>query len=222
MSLFGISLPDLLLRIPAVLLALAVHETAHGYAALKLGDPTARNLGRLSLNPLKHLEPIGALCMLLFGFGWAKPVPINARYFKNPRRDMALTALSGPLSNFIMGFVAVLLYCVSITAFNALPAATGYLLSLELVLVQFLSIFIMLNVSLGVFNMLPVPPLDGSRIFLTFLPPKYYFAVMKYERYIMFGLLIALYVGLLDDVLSTLVNFVIDGMFFIVGLIPGL
>ena len=108
-SIFGMTLAQLLIRIPAVLIALTFHEVAHGYAAYRLGDPTAKSLGRLSLNPLKHLDPIGALCLLVFRFGWAKPVPINLRYFKNPRRDMALTALAGPLSNFVMAFAGILL-----------------------------------------------------------------------------------------------------------------
>lgn len=222
MSIFGVTLAELLLRLPAVLLALMVHEVAHGYIALRLGDPTARNLGRLTLNPLKHLDPFGALCMLLFRFGWAKPVPINTRYFKNPRRDMALTALAGPVSNFLMAFVGVVLYCLTAVLFNALPEASGYLYSLQYVWVNFLAIFISLNVSLGVFNMIPVPPLDGSRIFLTFLPPKYYFGIMKYERYIMLGLMAVLYLGVLDMPLSWLVGKIINGMFAVVQLIPGL
>ncbi len=222
MGIFGITLSELLIRIPVVLTALIVHEIAHGYVAFRLGDPTARNFGRLSLNPLKHLDPIGTICMLLFQFGWARPVPINSRHFKKPRRDIALTALAGPVANFILGFIGVLLFKVSLALFSALPPATGFALNLETVWVTFLSAWISMNVYLGVFNMLPVPPLDGSRIFLTFLPPKYYFGVMKYERYIILGIFVALYIGLLDGVLSFLGNSLISGMLFIVGLIPGL
>ena len=102
---------DLILSIPAVLIALTFHEVSHGYMAYRLGDPTAKALGRLSLNPLHHLDPIGAICLLLFRFGWARPVPINSRYFKKPRRDMALTALSGPVTNLILSFVSVFFFC---------------------------------------------------------------------------------------------------------------
>ena len=220
MNIFGVPLQELLLRIPALLLALTVHEVAHGYIAMRLGDPTARNLGRLTLNPLKHLDPIGALCMLLFRFGWAKPVPINTRYFKNPKRDMALTALAGPASNFILGFIGVLFYYLSLLLFISLPEASGSLLNLQEVWITFLSIFIILNVSFGVFNMIPVPPLDGSRILLTFLPPKYYFGLMQYERYISFGLFALLYIGILDYPLSWLVSTIINGMSRIVLLLP--
>ncbi len=220
-SIFGMTLAQLLIRIPAVLIALTFHEVAHGYAAYRLGDPTAKSLGRLSLNPLKHLDPIGALCLLVFRFGWAKPVPINSRYFKNPRRDMALTALAGPLSNFVMAFAGILLIHLFATLFYYVsPNAGGYLLNVEQVLLTFLSTFAVINVSLGVFNLIPVPPLDGSRIFLTFLPPKYYFGVMKYERYIMLALMLLLWSGLLSTPLSLAVNGVLSGMEWIVELIP--
>lgn len=220
-SSIGISLAQFLIRIPAVLIALTFHEVAHGYMAFKLGDPTARSLGRLSLNPLRHLDPIGALCLLVFNFGWAKPVPINTRYFKNPRRDMALTALAGPLSNFIMAFAGVLLLHIFATIFYyAMPEATGYLLSVERVVILFCSSFAVINVSLGIFNLIPVPPLDGSRIFLSFLPPKYYFGIMKYERYIMIGLMVMLWTGIFSTPLSWAVNMILSGMEWVVTLIP--
>lgn len=220
MNILGIPLQELLLRIPALLLALTVHEVAHGYVAMKLGDPTARNLGRLTLNPLKHFDPFGALCMLLFRFGWAKPVPINTRYFRKPRRDMALTALAGPASNFLMAFAGMFIYYLSFLLFVKLPAATGTLANFEEVWLTFLSIFVIMNVSFGVFNMIPVPPLDGSRILLTFLPPRYYFGLMKYERYISVGLFLMLYLGVLDRPLSWLVSTIVMGMRDIILLLP--
>ena len=171
-----------LLTVPSMLIALTFHEVAHGYAAYLCGDPTARNLGRLTLNPIKHLDPIGTLLMLLVGYGWARPVPVNSRYFKNPRRGMALTELAGPLTNFILGFLGVVLYWVTLYFYkNSLV--------LEAVLL-FLQYFALLNLTFAVFNMIPLPPFDGSRIFLVFLPPKYYFGVMKYERYIMVAVLV--------------------------------
>lgn len=222
MNIFGVDLVEILIRVPIVLICLVVHEVSHGYMAMKLGDPTARNLGRLTLNPLKHIDPIGAVCMLLFRFGWAKPVPINTRYFRKPRRDMALTALAGPVSNFIMAFAGVIVFSVSRAVYSAFPVYEGFLLNLWIVWFTFTEVFIFMNLSLGVFNMIPVPPLDGSRIFLTFLPAKYYFGIMKYERYIMFGMLALLYTGILTLPLSMIVNLIYNGMFFVVGLIPGL
>lgn len=203
-----------------ILIALTVHEVSHGYMAYKLGDPTAKNLGRLTLNPLKHLDPVGTLCMLLFHFGWARPVPINTRYFKKPRRDTALTALAGPLSNFIMAFAGVLLYRILYTIFINTGTSTEFIYNIKNAVLTFVYYFYSLNISLGVFNLIPVPPLDGSRIFLTFLPAKYYFGIMKYERYIQLGLMFLLWFGLLSRPLSFLVSSVASGMNFIVGLIP--
>ena len=109
-----------LLVIPAALIALVLHEVSHGYAAYKLGDPTARIMGRLSLNPLKHLDPIGAICMVLFRFGWAKPVPIDTRYFRNPKRDMALTALAGPITNLLIAFFSLPFYILAVNTYNTM------------------------------------------------------------------------------------------------------
>ncbi len=213
------SLRDILYTLPCILLALTVHEVAHGWMAMKLGDPTARNLGRLTLNPLKHLDPVGTLCMIFFHFGWARPVPINSRYFRKPRRDMALTALAGPVSNICMGLFGILLFRIFLTIFTA-HTAEGFLFNIQLSVLTLLQYFFSLNISLAVFNLLPVPPLDGSRIFLTFLPPKYYFGIMQYERYIQFALMILLYLGLLDRPLRFLVNGLADVLFWLVELLP--
>lgn len=219
------------LRIPIVLLSLSIHEVAHGFVAYKLGDPTARNLGRLSLNPAKHLDPIGTICMVLFRFGWAKPVPINTRYFKKPRRDMALSALAGPMSNLIVAFFA---YVISIyisyfgnvgghfymTSFLGTPFLATTVGKLLYILYLFFANFFLLNVSLAVFNLLPIPPLDGSRILYVLLPDKLYFGVMKYERIIELVLLGTLWLGLLDGVLDFIFGLFIDGFNFIVGFLP--
>jgi len=204
------------MRIPVILLALTVHETAHGYMAYKLGDPTAKSMGRLSLNPLKHLDPFGTLMMLLVGFGWAQPVPIDARYFKKPKRDMALTALAGPASNIILAFIGLLLYRVLYAVFVAANIG-GTIAS---VILLFFNVFYILNLSFAVFNLLPIPPLDGSRAFLIFLPDKYYFGIMRYERYIMLALMLAMITGILDTPLSALINLILRAMNAIISLIP--
>lgn len=187
----------------AVLITLTVHEFSHGYAAYKLGDNTARSLGRLTLNPLKHIDPIGALCMIFFRFGWAKPVPINPRNFKNPRRDFALTALAGPGVNIIMAFVSALVF---VLAFKLTAAVSGanieFLTKLLLNTVEFVYIFHVVNIGIAVFNLIPVPPLDGSRILNVILPPRLYFKVMRYERITYFILIGWL---LLGDVAKSLV-----------------
>ena len=188
---------ELLLLMPIILFSLSFHETAHGFVAYKCGDPTAHNLGRLSLNPLRHLDPIGFLSMLLIGYGWAKPVPVNARYFRNPKRGMALTAAAGPISNLFLGLISTLLLAlINVWSFrmklNADVAPILLSLTDYLYTVFFLSAYV--NFVFAFFNLIPLPPFDGSRIAFVFLPQKYYFKIMRYERQIMFGLLISLFV----------------------------
>ena len=185
---------SLLLTLPTILLALCVHETAHGFVAWKCGDPTARNLGRLTLNPAKHIDPFGFLCMLVFGYGWAKPVPINTRNFRKPKRGMALTGLAGPLSNAILGIVSALISGI----LAALWLYTGGMTAPTLLTTALRWAYLLFNLGAQInflymaFNMIPLPPFDGSRVLLAFLPPKTYFGIMKYERQIMFGLLVAM------------------------------
>ena len=188
-----------------VLLALSIHETAHGFAAYKLGDPTAKYDGRLSLNPLKHIDPIGALSLFFFGFGWAKPVMINPNYFKNLKRDTALTALAGPVSNILLAFVGMLFWV------HLVPVLHNAYFTM------FIRMFILLNVNLAVFNLLPIPPLDGSKIFLTLLPQKIYYEIMRYERFGFLILIIALYLGVLDAFLYFCNNAITSGLQFLAG-----
>lgn len=206
---------DALLSVPAILIALTVHECAHGYAAYRLGDPTPRALGRLSLNPLKHLDPLGALCLLLFKFGWAKPVPINAYYFKHPKRDIAITALAGPLVNILLAFLGAFLYIGAYVAFSALlraVAVTSLLVTTLNYTLRFLMYFHYINLTLALFNCIPVPPLDGSRFLLPLLPNRAYYFVLKYERFFSLGLMLLLVLGVLTPVLGTLAGWISDGM----------
>ena len=186
-------------RALALLTSIPLHEAAHAWASDRLGDPTARLAGRMSLNPLRHFDLLGALCMLLVGFGWAKPVPVAARSrFRHPRRDMALSAAAGPASNIVLAYVCMVLYKL---CFYLAPAGAAW----DFVCLVF-GAMVSVNDTLAVFNLLPVPPLDGSRIFNMFLPPRLYFGVMRYERYIMIALFVCLYAGLLDRPLSWLIN----------------
>jgi Zn-dependent protease len=179
-----------LLSAIAALIALTVHEYCHGYAAYKLGDDTAKNFGRLSLNPLKHLDPYGAICMVLFHIGWAKPVPINARNFKDPKRDFAITAAAGPASNLILGFVSALIYLLFYACVKDMTFETrNFQFYLITNILNFIYIFHSINIGLGLFNLLPIPPFDGSRLLNVFLPEKTYFKIMEYERYIYYGVL---------------------------------
>jgi len=205
-------LVNLLIRAVVTLLAISVHEMCHGYASYFLGDKTAKAMGRLSLNPLRHLDPVGALCLLFFGFGWAKPVMINTMYFKKPKRDMALTALAGPVSNFIVAFLSVVI--LKLITLTPLVYTGGFFAEL---LVNFLMVSISLNVGLGTFNLIPIPPLDGSKIFLSFLPPRLYYDIMRYEHLGWIVLVVALSLGVLDPIINMVGNGILSLFFLLVG-----
>ena len=208
--------------IPIALITLSAHECAHGYAAYKMGDPTARNFGRLTLNPLKHLDLYGTICMILFHFGWAKPVPINARNFRDPRKGMAITAAAGPASNLLLAFLAAI--CIKLLVLLAgtlIPQfQNDVLFYFFYYLILFFELFHVLNLSLCVFNLIPLPPLDGSRIFLAFLPPRLYFKVMRYERAIQIALMVALFFGAFSGVIQDIVEWLSAVMFKILFFIP--
>ena len=195
-------LRELLLTAAAAVLCITFHETCHGLAALALGDPTAKRAGRLSLNPLRHIDLPGLLMLMVVKVGWAKPVPVDARRFKNPRQGMALVAVAGPLSNVLLSAVAAAGYTVSM--FYSIYLEQSWLEALG----SFFYYVFYISAGLAVFNLLPVPPLDGSKVVFSFLPKKYYWKLMRYERYGMLLLMGLLLTGMLDIPL----NFLREGL----------
>ncbi|MGN1080517.1 MAG: site-2 protease family protein [Acutalibacteraceae bacterium] len=193
---------SILVYVIVLFTAFPIHEYAHGYVAYKLGDDTAYLQGRLSLNPLRHLDLVGTLCMILCGFGWAKPVPVNPVRFKKTsmKTGMALTALAGPLSNIIMSFLSYTLY--KVLYYTAYAVASEFVFFIG----QMFFIMALVNIGLAIFNLLPIPPLDGSRIFFAIIPEKYYWGIMKYEQYIRIGLFALIFLGVLDAPLSFIQN----------------
>lgn len=193
-----------------VFCCLPIHELAHGYVAYKLGDDTAKNQGRLTFNPFAHLNPIGTIMIFLFGIGYARPVPINPNRFKNPKGGMALVAFAGPLANFIMAFLFNFVYVGLLSKFEA----SGFIGAV----MYFFYFAAWVNVTLAVFNLFPIPPLDGSKILAALLPNRIYNKYMMYERYIMLALLVLLFIGVLDTPIS-----IISGFFMkVISYLPAL
>lgn len=193
-------LTGILLRVIPALVCITVHELCHGLTACRLGDDTAKRAGRLSLNPLRHFDPLGTLMMVAVGFGWAKPVPVDMRRFRNPRRDMALTALAGPLSNLLL--TVLLLFLYGLLALPLYRAGTG----LADFAAEALLVTAELSLALALFNLLPVSPLDGSKVLFAFLSDEAYEKLMRYERYGMILLIVLSLTGALGGPLSAAVE----------------
>ena len=192
----------------ALFTALPFHEFAHAWTANKLGDPTATYQGRNTLNPFKHLDLMGSICILLTGFGWAKPVPVNTRNFRKvtPRTGFALTSLAGPLANLILSIIMLIFTKITLYAYFMVESAVVQTILSNANFI--FSTLVSVNIGLAVFNLLPVPPLDGSRILLVILPERTYFKLMQYEQYIFIGLLVLMVTGILDIPLNFLRNLV--------------
>lgn len=199
------SMGEALLRVLAILLCLTVHETFHSLAALALGDPTARDRRRLSLNPLRHIDWFGLALMFVAGFGWAKPVPVDPRYFKRPKQGMAVTALAGPVSNFLLAF---LLLGISKVIYLYAPYTPVWNGVFEFCLYTAAP----LTIGLGLFNLLPIPPLDGSKVLAVFLPDRAYVRLMRYERYGIFLLLLLSWLGVTGGFISGAILRVYSGL----------
>ena len=231
-------LPLMLLTLPTILISLSVHEASHAYAAYKLGDPTAKYAGRLTINPIKHINLFGFICMLFFRIGWANPVPINPRNFKNSKKGMAISAAAGPLSNLCLAIIFMLLLRLVIIPIDSmienaysfyikngnlevelLPSVAenaGFILLSLLALMFYLGA--LLNFNLMLFNLIPLPPLDGSRIAHIFLPTNLYFKIMQYERYIMIGFIVLLATGIISLPLNNITNNLSSLLFDILGI----
>lgn len=202
---------SLIYSIPALLIALTLHEFAHGWVSDKLGDPTPRRNGRLSLNPLHHLDPLGTLSLFLFHFGWAKPVMVNPNYYQNKKQGMVNVALAGPMMNFILAFISIFSYygIIKLLRLDLLPVNIVPVRVIFDYLLEFLPFLLSYNLGLGIFNLIPIPPLDGSKFLNALLPEQLYFSIMRYERYFAPILILLLYTGLL----SAPLNFVNDAFF---------
>lgn len=202
-------LVSLLLRLAAVLICIMIHEISHGLSAYWLGDPTAKMQHRLSLNPLRHIDPFGALMMLLVGFGWAKPVPVDMRYFKKPKSGMAITALAGPISNFVLAYLMLLI------AYTVLALAGVTASNLVWEIIDFCTLTASLSIGLGVFNLIPFPPLDGSKILGAFLPDRIYYKILRYEFAGTLVMMALLWLGVLDTPLYAVRSWITEKLLYL-------
>ena len=200
-------LTDMLLAVIPALICITLHELSHGFVAYKLGDNTAKNMGRLTLNPIKHIDIFGLIMMVVFKFGWAKPVPVNMRNFKNPKRDMAITALAGPLSNVLICCVVLFIYGLVYLPCNL--AGTEFAASL----LYAVYITAYLSIALAIFNIIPIPPLDGSKVLFSLMSDEGYMKLMRYERYGMLLLLALIVTDALGNPLYAATEFVFDKLF---------
>ena len=208
-------LTDILIYIIPAMVCVTIHETCHGLVAYKLGDPTAKDAGRLSLNPIRHVDLIGLVMLLVCHFGWAKPVPVDARNFKDPKKGMALTALAGPVSNVLQ--TVVLLAAYGLLYFPLLKMGEAGAFFLRLVLTT-----AYLSTALAIFNIIPISPLDGSKVLYSVIPDKAYFTLLRYERYGMGILIVLVATGVLGEPLSNVTEFVFDRLFSIAEWTGGL
>ena len=200
-------LTNMLGSVLPALICITLHELAHGYVAYRLGDDTAKRAGRLTLNPIRHIDPMGLILMVVFHFGWAKPVPVNMYRFSNPKRGMALTAVAGPLCNLLITLVFLFLYGLLYLPLQKNGTAAGGFVLDTLYISAYLSL------ALAIFNLLPIPPLDGSKVLFSLMDERRYAWLMRYERYGMLILLVAVATGLFRSPLSTVTEWVYDRLF---------
>lgn len=200
---------DILLSVIPALICITLHELSHGFAAYKLGDNTAKRMGRLTLNPIKHIDIVGLIMMIAFKFGWAKPVPVDMRNFKHPKRDMAITALAGPLANVVICCVFLFIYGLCYIPLTV--AGTELAQSL----LDMIYITAYLSIALAIFNIIPIPPLDGSKILFSLMSDESYMKLMRYERYGMILLLVLVATDILGNPLYNVTQFIFQKLFVI-------
>lgn len=193
-----LGLTNILINVPITLIALTVHEFAHGWVSQKQGDPTPRYEGRLTLNPLAHLDVMGTILMILTGFGWAKPVGVNPMYYKDRKKGMALTAIAGPVANFILAFIGVIMGVL----FNILGIKLAWSASVINILNWIFYVFAYRNLCFMVFNLIPVPPLDGSKVLGMFIPNGTYYKILQYERYAIILIMLLSLSGAFDRIIG--------------------
>ncbi len=206
---------DTLINVPITLIALTGHEFAHAWVSTKLGDPTPRHEGRLSLNPLAHLDIYGTILMILTGFGWAKPVSVNPMYYKDRKKGMALTAIAGPISNLIMAFLGVLIGTILLILGNYLNWNASLMEGINSVVY----LFAFRNLCFMVFNLIPIPPLDGSKVLGLIIPNRTYYTILQYERYSIFLIMLLSLTGVFNSIIGGGVGIVFSLILKLVGLI---
>lgn len=203
---------SILISVPITLIALTVHECAHGWVSSKLGDPTPRIQGRLTLNPFAHLDFMGTILMILTGFGWAKPVEVNPMYYKDRKKGMALVAAAGPISNILLAFIGMLL--------SGVLVLIRYWAGFELALLDtILHLFTIRNLGFAVFNLIPLPPLDGAKVLGMFLPNRAYYTMLQYERYCMILLMVLSLTGAFSRIIGTGVGLFYNWMMQLVNML---
>lgn len=212
------NLQSILIGVPTTLLALTVHELAHGWVSSKLGDPTPRYQGRLTMNPLAHLDLIGTILMILTGFGWAKPVQINPNYYKNRTKGMALVAVAGPLANFILAFIGILAGYIIILLCLLAGVTNSVINTLE----SIVFVFAFRNLCFMVFNLIPLPPLDGFKVAGLFIPSRIYYNILRYEQYVILIIMFLSLSGAFNSIIGTGVNFFMNMLFNAVWSILGI
>lgn len=212
MRFLGYNLLSILISVPITLIALTVHECAHGWVSSKLGDPTPRIQGRLTLNPFAHLDFMGTILMILTGFGWAKPVEVNPMYYKDRKKGMALVAAAGPISNILLAFIGMLL--------SGVLVLIRYWAGFELALLDtILHLFTIRNLGFAVFNLIPLPPLDGAKVLGMFLPNRAYYTMLQYERYCMILLMVLSLTGAFSRIIGTGVGLFYNWMMQLVNML---
>lgn len=211
-----LNLMNILINIPVTLIALSGHELAHGWVSEKLGDPTPRQQGRMTLNPMAHLDVVGTLLMIFTGFGWAKPVMVNPMYYKDRKKGMALTAAAGPAANLIMAFLMLLILTILQIIFFKLR------ITMPQIIPTIAYVFIIRNLCFMVFNIIPIPPLDGAKILGMFLPNSAYYTMLRYERYCMILLMILSLTGVFGSIIGTGVDIALNGLIKLISPIVNL